>query len=97
MSEQNWTPGPWSIEPAWDERCCGSVAIINRDHPRDDWDVCEVHSTEANAHLIRTAPELYEALVAARAELAGLPRSLGYDIDSLPMIDAVLKKARGAQ
>ena len=62
------TPGPWAIEPSWAERCDGSVAIVNREHMRDDWDVCMVHSTEANAHLIAAAPELLEALMEFVAE-----------------------------
>ena len=39
--------------------------------------------------------ELLEALKMARAELAGLPRSLGYGFTHLPKIDAVIAKHCG--
>ena len=39
--------------------------------------------------------ELLEALKMARAELAGLPRSLGYDFTHLPKIDAVIARYSG--
>lgn len=49
------TPGEWSVEPLWHERCGGDVSIVNREHGGDDWDICTVHSTEANALLIPAA------------------------------------------
>ena len=55
------TPGPWLIEPQWSERCGGSVAVVNREVSGWDWDVCSVHSSEANARLIAAAPDLLEA------------------------------------
>jgi len=69
------TPGPWSLEPAWADRADWAVAIVNRDHMRDDWDVCSVHSTEANARLIAAAPDLLNALtvLADAAESRGIP------------------------
>lgn len=37
--------------------------------------------------------EVLAALIKARAELCGLPHSLGYDFTHLPEIDAILAKA----
>lgn len=47
------TPGPWMIEggDSFDE----GVEIVNREHDGIDWDICTVHSTEANAQLIAAA------------------------------------------
>ena len=63
------TPGPWTVEPEWKARCGGDVSIVNRDAPGDDWDVCIIHSTEANARLIASAPCLLEA---ARMAIAAM-------------------------
>jgi hypothetical protein len=67
------TPSPWRVEPAWPERCGGDVSITNREHMGDDWDVCTVHSTEANALLI---PAAVNFLRAHHAEIAAAVRSL---------------------
>ena len=69
------TPGPWSIEPTWAERCGGSVAIANRDHMGEDWDVCSVHSTEANAALIAAAVNALPELLRVYGEWLDAPEA----------------------
>jgi hypothetical protein len=41
--------------------------------------------------------DLYEALVVARNEIRAFPKSMGYDITTLPVIDAAIAKARGEE
>lgn len=97
-SDTKFTPGPWFINRSemgihkyvearigggmiQEVACCGPTEL----HEQSD----------ANARLIAAAPELYEALLTARKELAGLPHSLGYEITHMPAIDLALAKARG--
>jgi hypothetical protein len=95
------TPDPWAIEPSWNERAGGEVSIVNREHMRDDWDVCTVHSSEANARLIAAAPELLEAARVAEAFIAiavpmrAADRSEAVD-EVLPRLRAAIAKATGA-
>lgn len=102
MSEK-FTPGPWRVEYGttlvWgncdseDQSSSGMGYPVAeaRITPAGSWtkrpDVIE---GDANAHLIAAAPELYEALKAARFYL-----SHTYGDDTLSNIDAVLSKARG--
>lgn len=93
------TPGPWSIEPAWSERCGGDVAIVNRGVSGDDWDICTVHSTEANARLIAAAPELLAVAMKCADEFDGdygsnVPL---YYVSLLDELKAAIAKATGAQ
>lgn len=48
------TPGPWVLE----DEGGGEFSVVNREHAGDDWDICTVHSTKANAYLIAAAPLL---------------------------------------
>jgi len=67
------TPRPWTVEPSWAERCGGSVAIVNREHPSDDWDVCSVHSSESNAALIAAAVNALPTLLSIAEAYANAP------------------------
>lgn len=89
------TPGPWSIEPQWSERNDGSVAVVNRSHSGDDWDVCQVHSSEANARLIAASPELLSALIAMEAK-AGKQNWNDQYPEQLAAAQAAIAKATGA-
>lgn len=71
------TPGRWVVEPSWSERCDGSVAIVNREHGGDDWDICTVHSTEANAELIVAAINALPQLLALAAAVESAPDAEG--------------------
>lgn len=90
------TPSPWKSQLArsGSNRLQVSgpdgrqVALIWRHSPEE---------TEANRLVVTAAPLLLEALTLARAELAGLPRSLGYDFTHLPKIDAAIAAATGAK
>lgn len=78
----------WPGTGKWNSRCGKKgfgvrnlVAFIGEPSNPQIKPSCEVASLE-----------LLEALKLARAELAGLPRSLGYGFTHLPKIDAVVAK-----
>lgn len=97
--EKKWTPGPWDVLPANNyhgfaiaprgtlptmascERFGENIAVHCFNWPG---------STEANAHLISAAPELYEALLLVE-NVKELP------IRDRDIIKAALAKARGEQ
>jgi len=92
MSERPWTPGPWILHLDWkteydipignDGEIACFVAGI-KDHPRN----------LANARLIASAPELYEALAAiVDHETGGDFFSWGKKIDAAKI---ALEKALG--
>ena len=54
------TPGPWALDEGWEESG-GDTCVVNRSHDGEDWDVCRVYSSKANARLIVAAPDLLEA------------------------------------
>ncbi len=102
--ETKHTPGPWTIEPSWADRCGGSVAIANRDHPGEDWDVCSVHSSEANTHLIASAPELLAAATRVTDAFKAHGKAVGIVDDNrtsqeceavMLALDAAIAKATG--
>lgn len=87
----NWTKGPWVVETnnfgnTFVRVAHGGqvVSPINK----------------ANAHLIASAPDLYEALSEARAQIDYLHekfKETGTGNSVLAKIDAALSKARGEQ
>jgi hypothetical protein len=86
------TKGPWEASDGWlygagDEAVCEYAGCGTHE---------AVWPNPADLALAQAAPELLEALVLARAELAGLPHSLGYNFTHLPKIDAAIAKATGA-
>lgn len=108
--ERKWTPGAWKAVKAyghepehiyWDVRPKDSgwegVASVWCSKDADSRITRE--AMDANAHLIAAAPELYEALESARAQVK---KWCHYQGDSkalfdqyLGPIDAALTKARG--
>ena len=66
----------------------------NGSHNEDHY-VCECEGWSPDRNC--AGLELLEALKMARAELAGLPHSLGYDFTHLPKIDAVIAKHCGRE
>jgi hypothetical protein len=107
MVELKSTPGPWEIlgedrgaddvpyiEISSGE--CGtpsfkSIAFVQSqfDGANDDWKITDADL--ANAHLLAAAPDLYEALVIARGEIARVHQLRS----ARPQIDAALSRARG--
>lgn len=91
MSAPQFTPGPWSLHRRVKDDC-----LVHA----NGYGVCDVRS-EANAHLIAAAPELYEALVALRGY--GCPVCNGDCASANPTVvgcpmqqaSAALAKARG--
>lgn len=108
-----WTPGPWRVLP---EECDRAYIRIRGDCPGTRYKIAnvltpvydgvserEAKETRANAHLIRTAPELYDALEEALQSLEYVqnahPEATGIAkrVEDIARGRAVLAKARGAQ
>lgn len=101
MSAPAFTPGPWEVKPAEEDkpyiRVRGTrlgerykIANVLSDHPVGN-------EASANAHLIAASTELYEALDSIATMLAGhagQPTHLG---DVFKIADAALAKARAEQ
>jgi len=87
------TPGPWVL----DAGISSNVVLI--DSKATNGAVGEIVDcrNRADAVLIAAAPDLYDALENVREQLLQLPKSLGYDITAITVIDAALAKARGEQ
>ena len=94
MSEPKFTPGPWKVGPVDDTRVedalGNEVAQIDGDynHP-DTWPIME-----ANARLIASAPELYEALEGL-IDIADRGDVRDYARDAINTAKRALTKARG--
>lgn len=107
MSEHNWTPGPWVIDPEISTAEVCTIYGVPEDertnyqgwaHVRGElghWDASPDEEM-ANAHLIAAAPELYEALAEARSVIDVLVKDgfLGY-AEQRDAADAALARARG--
>lgn len=92
------TEGPWEFVPGVDneddtENSVGSIkgGAPGALHLARVW--ADGPNPERDARLMAAAPVLLAALQKARAELAGLPHSLGYEFTHLPEIDAALASA----
>ena len=103
MAETKWTPGPWEVKPVelgvpylrvrgtrLGMRHKVANVLATHDHPaiRER----EIAETEANAHLIAAAPDLYEAL---ETTVAALASSGSMHQKALDAAEAALSKARG--
>lgn len=100
MSEQRWTPGPWQVK--FDEDWMDTMIIApGGAATAKAWDLWEDSEdgkvtqmpTDANAHLIAAAPELYEALRITKVHL----EASGFDAKGkvVAQANAALAKARG--
>lgn len=98
MNAPQFTPGPWSIVPYGDER---NTNLVIHSSPQNR--VCfmatpgqgldDASHIEANARLLAAAPELFDALIVARGEVAQHHNSRS----ALPQINSALAKAVGGQ
>lgn len=92
MTDCNFTPGPWYVGDQdgylWNIHDGKARTIAETGMGNDIY----ADHAEANAHLIATAPELYEAL----DELEAFVHNLGYrEYPSAAKARAALAKARG--
>ena len=97
MSDPKWTPGPWKWDDTvwdYDPEEQAPWLVTERDDARVLWG--EVKCSEPNAHLIASAPDLYEALE-EMAALMDLVHEGKYAPTSMTTYDAhaALRKARG--
>jgi hypothetical protein len=103
LTERKWTPGPWVHNKDRGEITSnkGDICIILDENYGNLYfpEGCGIEITgnernEANAHLIATAPDLYEAL-------DGLLAQVGFDYSPehpvIKMATDALAKARGEQ
>jgi hypothetical protein len=114
--DTKFTPGPWRVEQdttlVWGNCNADDSSNYGMGYPIAEcritpanplWAKGPDHNEgEANAHLISTAPELYEALIAARKHIVDGFRNICHDFPESRMagvtqIDAALAKARGEQ
>lgn len=101
MTAPSWTPGPWKAN-----LYLGGAYAIDRVAPNGDRIVSKLAvvdgtmETQANAHLIAAAPDLYEALAWLHSLVRGeCPSLLNEDSDGDVLCDMAvedaLEKARG--
>ncbi|WP_445157622.1 hypothetical protein [Halomonas sp. E14] len=101
MSELKATPGPWQRSPSKEsggsfiehidaEYVSHVVAFVHASHGIFDPPVA-TEEDAANAHLIAAAPELYEALEAARSDM----KKGGISTATMRKVVDALAKARG--
>jgi hypothetical protein len=108
MSEMKWTPGPWRVDPdlflfrgytqITGANHYGLAQVVTRMEDEDESD--EYTATlEANARLIASSPDLYDALQAAFEYLDAIPETTAGGDDEAVRIArqarAALAKARG--
>jgi hypothetical protein len=99
----DFSKGPWSFDSAGQQAPILRLSCADGEHPAHE--MRSYYERVANARLIAAAPELLEALEAARQFIrngielgyitmpdAGTPDSAH---DTLPMIEAAIAKARG--
>jgi len=105
MRETKWTAGPWSVAgrvadcPEYNEHR-HIYAAADRARLGGTGCIANVRSSDANAHLIAAAPELYSVLeaVATRLDLERRERGPDAVFPAAAMVDialATLAKARG--
>ena len=96
QTEAKFTKGPWRVEYGHQQKSgprCWQVS--------DEYDAvcnnqfCCARESEANAHLIAAAPDLYAALHKALNFIENTEGELGVTLDSGDAARAALRKARG--
>jgi hypothetical protein len=104
MSDMQHTPGPWAVHPVL-ARVDAFDAIDPSGLDGDGLPICQMlwptelrseDETDANARLIAAAPELLEALKAARTALNSVHETdglLDHEEAAIAIIDAALAKA----
>lgn len=109
MSEAKFTPGPWELETVRTQvgvcHKIGKLGSSTRITSACLYDDCYSDKPGdlqllADAHLIAAAPDMYEALKAAREKaLASIPSAIGFtqgDLQAIANIcNVALKKASG--
>ena len=106
-NETKFTPGPWVVNEQFaatellDGHYCaitaGSGVYGSGCYEHDGFEITG-YIGMANAHLIASAPELYEALSDVMAQLSGQEKSCGHDFNCVCPTEAAaaaLAKARG--
>ncbi|MDR6431027.1 hypothetical protein [Brucella pseudogrignonensis] len=102
MADTKFTPGPWSFEVIRHIWKLGMNAAIAEGYVPTDQAVNDTINgvSDANAHLIAAAPELYEAV----EELTAAMKKYGMDVDGdapaahremMHKAESALAKARG--
>jgi hypothetical protein len=104
MSETKFTPGPWKYkgsgtagsrcvfaELAGKSWCVASLITSRIDQATHEWDEGVAKESDANAHLIAAAPEMYEVLSFAKDALIVDHASLR----AIEVCETALRKARG--
>lgn len=102
MAETKFTPGPWYVA-RWYVRSSRDSTTVCKVIPWDETGCRE--DDNANLHVIKAAPEMYEllAVILANAEVIPDPRMGGatecyaVPLDDIEGIRALLLKARGEQ
>ena len=91
MSEEKFTPGPWSVGRGYGiETAIEGWTYYPVHYGYDEENVCDIVYNKADADLIASAPEMYWELV----RCANLFRDLKiYPV--VNVIEALLRKARG--
>ena len=99
--ETKFTKGPWTYDGgeilSHDgggivEVGCGYIPDVPSQIGRSHWEHRPEEEDEANAHLIKSAPEMYEMLVRVKSMLID---DGGYGEEFLDKISGILSDARG--
>lgn len=97
MGEPQFTPGRWRLFAGAATESVRSFAVISPDDGYvATWGSFKSPEAEANAHLIATAPDLYEALASlVRSNNSGAPITDPIHPRLWANAEAALAKARG--
>ncbi|MVB00093.1 hypothetical protein GN330_22870 [Nitratireductor sp. CAU 1489] len=101
MDKKAHTPGPWVFDPSWDilgNTNDGNGLVCQITHDRVDRE-----EAEANAYLVKAAPDLLKALEIARSAINCVRRPTTDPADerlfqgTLRRIEAAISKATGGE
>lgn len=102
MSDTKFTPGPWGIHSSGRNARDTELTRFEIAYGRNSYGdgpeggvATLTQTTEANARLIASAPDLYEALIHAQVALADMSLDSPVIRHALPLVNAALAKARG--